>query len=305
MLKWVYMKVGILGAGDFGKAMGVVVRKNGNATYFFDPAVFPERTIKDVIAFSDALLVAVPSSAMRKLLSSFPEAGFMKPLIVTTKGLFDPEIFEKFREVEIVSGPGFASEIVEGKRVKLTIAKRGVFEGATLSEKLLGTETLKFDKTDDVKGVMILSGLKNIYAIESGRRKLTVKSDEFKEFIKTALIEAQKILLYNGGFLESVRLQAGVGDFVLTCGSEMSRNYQFGKRLGEFEMAQRGRRGRFYPAVFKANRDARLRQMLFPRGTTIEGVNAARAILRGELFVPREAEILSDILRRIKHDVEL
>ena len=103
--------------------------------------------------------------------------------------------------------------------------------------------------------------------------------------------------------MESIRLNAGVGDYVLTCGSEKSRNYQFGKRLREFENEQ-GRSRRMLLGVWRASRDERLKKMIRPRGMTIEGLTAARRIERGELFVPREIEILPDILRRIKHDIK-
>ena len=291
------MKVAILGAGAYGRALGKVARDNGHATKFFDPFKFPERSLEAVLEWAEVVLLATPAEVARKLLGQFPVPEREKSLVVATKGLMNLAIYRDFRWVELVSGPGFASEILRGKKVKLTVATQmGRTVGSsetgeaseaggkseTVAERVLAGEQVKFDSTEDARGVALLSGLKNIYAIEAGRRGLEFGTDEFKEHIHDALCEAEKMLLYNGGFLETVRLNAGVGDFVLTCGSRESRNY----RLGEL-MRMRGERGR--------KREIRL----FLKNNTVEGLHAAREIKRLGLAVPRELEILPDILRRI------
>ena len=282
------MKVGILGAGAYGKALGFVLRENQHAVYFFDPGVYPERSLEDVVEFSDVILIAVPAEAVRKVLREMPKDGFLKPVVVATKGVMGVEEWERFKKYEIISGPGFASEILNRKRVKLTVAGAGATSEKTLAEELFENDFVKFDKTEDVKGVAMLSGLKNIFAIEAGRRKLENGSAEFKAYIADTLREAEKFLIYNGGFLETVRLSAGVGDFVLTCGGGESRNYQFGLRLREFERERRRRT--FFGLTRK----------LKPEVTT-EGVFAAKEIERREMFLPRELEILPNILERIKN----
>ena len=269
------MKAAILGAGAFGEALGKILKKNGHAVYFNDPLKFKERTLEDALEFGEVVLLATPAEAIEKLLRKFPEEAFQKTLIVASKGLLEPKVYEKFDKFEIISGPGFASELSKGKRVKLTVAASYAPEMKTLSEELFEGSQIRFDKTSDVLGVILLGGLKNIYAIEAGRRKLEANTDEFKEYIMDALKEAQKFLLFNGGFVETVRLAAGVGDFVLTCGSEESRNYQFGTRL---------------------KRGAKLR-----KNGTVEGLFAAKEIEKRGLFIPRELEILPDTLRRIKN----
>lgn len=273
------MKVAILGAGAYGRALGKLARESGHATRFFDPFRFPERGLEEVLEWGEAVILAAPAEAARKLLGQFPAPEREKPLIVATKGLIDLTIYNRFSHVELISGPGFASEILRGKRVKLTVT------GGDVAEKILNTQQVAFDQTEDKRGVALLSGLKNIYAIEAGRRGLKNGSEEFKEYIFQAVREAEKILLYNGGFVETARLNAGVGDFVLTCGSRESRNY----RLGEL-LAAGGARKLGEKKIIKR----------FLRENTVEGVFAAREIERTGVFVPREAEILTDSLRRIK-----
>ena len=308
------MKVAILGAGAYGGALSKILRANGNATKFFDPWKFPERSLEEVLAWAEAALLVTPAEAVKRLLGQFPAEAQQKPLIVATKGVMDLSLYANFEHVELISGPGFASEILQNKKIKLTVATwtgRAGWEcwgeeakltnegeknkngesgktNESLAERLFEGEQVKFDKTEDAKGVAMLSGLKNIYAIEAGRRGLKYGTGEFKGYIHAALKEAEKFLLYNGGFLETVRLSAGVGDFVLTCGSRESRNYRFGERLGGEVSYKLG-----------GAREKKRKIKEFLRDNTVEGVHAAKEIARLGLFVPRELEILPDILRRI------
>lgn len=279
------MKIGMLGAGVYGTAIAKVLRANGHHVKFYDPYRYPEVLLEEIVRYAQVLFVATPAEVVSGLLKQMPAAAYEKPVIILTKGVMKPEVWGDFRYFELVSGPGFAEEIERGKRVKLTVAARGALEGETLAEDLLSNAQVKFDKTDDVAGVAMLSGLKNIYAIEAGRRGLAFGSSDFKEYVADAARECEQFLLKNGGFIETVRLSAGLGDLVLTCGSEQSRNYRFGQLLG-------GRRNAL---------ERRRLVRKFLRETTVEGLFAARGILKKDLTVPKEAEILTNILRRIKN----
>lgn len=279
------MRIGVLGAGVYGTAMAKVLRANGYRVKFYDPYRYPEVLLEEVVRYAQVLFVATPAEVVSGLMKQMPAEAYEKPLIVLTKGVMKLETWEEFRYYEIVSGPGFAEEIERGKRVKLTVAARGALSGATLAEDLLENAQVKFDKTEDVAGVAMLSGLKNIYAIEAGRRGLAFGSEDFKEYVADVARECEQFLLQNGGFMETVRLSAGLGDLVLTCGSEASRNYQFGQLLG-------GRR-----SVLERRRLTRR----FLRETTVEGLFAAREILKKDLKIPKESEILTSVLRRIKN----
>lgn len=279
------MRIGVLGAGSYGSALGKVLRENRNSVKFFDPYKYPAIGLEQVLRWAEVIVLATPADAASALVKQMPDFAFEKPLIVTTKGVMSLGFWEKFKYFEIVSGPGFSDDIVNKKRTKLTVAARGATSGETLSEDLLSTSYLKFDKTEDLLGTALLSGLKNIYAIEAGRRGLALGSSEFKEYIANAAKEAERFLLFNGGFVETVRLSAGLGDFVLTCGSEKSRNYQFGMLLG-------GRR-----RVLERKRLVKK----FLRETTVEGTFAISEIDRRGLFVPKDDEILTDIIRRVKN----
>lgn len=282
------MKIGVFGAGAYGSAMAGVLRENGHRVKFFDPYKIPDSDIEEVANYAQVILIASPAEVASALLKQLPADALLKPAIITTKGVMNVDVWENFQYFEVVSGPGFADEIRKKKKIWLTVAGRGAMSGKTLSEELLTTSYLRFDKTEDVTGVILLAGLKNIYAIEAGRRGLIFGTNEFKEFIADAAKECEKFLLYNGGFVETVRLNAGLGDLVLTAGSNESRNYNFGSLLG-------GRR--------KAGERQRIARR-FLSETTVEGVFAAKEIQRQGLAVPKECEILIDAIRRIRNVVK-
>lgn len=279
------MRIGILGAGVYGSAIAKVLRTNGHKVKFYDPYRYSDVLLSDVVRYAQVLFIATPAGVVSGLLKQMPVEAHKKPLIVLTKGVMNVETWKDFDYFEIVSGPGFAEEIEWGKRVKLTVAARGAFGGKTLAEDLLANTQIKFDKTEDLTGVAMLAGLKNIYAIEAGRRGLAFGSEDFKVFIGNVAHECERFLLQNGGFLETVRLAAGLGDLVLTCGSEASRNYRFGQLLG-------GRR-----SALERKRLTRR----FAREMTVEGLFAAREIAKKNLKIPKENEILTSALRRIKN----
>ena len=279
------MKIGVLGAGDYGTALAGVLRENKNTVKFYDPAKFPSVELSTVLNWAEVILIAVPLSVVRILLKEFPDEAFRKPTLIATKGIMNLDTWSRFGYFELISGAGFADDIKKHKRTKLTVAARGALSGTTLAEDLLETSYLKFDKTEDLQGVALLSGLKNIFAIESGRRGLENTSQDFKDYLATAYRECERVLLENGGFIETVRLSAGLGDLALTCGSKQSRNYQFGTLLG-------GRR--------KALERKRLTRK-FLKENTVEGVSAIKEIDKNNITIPRENQILISITRRLKY----
>lgn len=293
------MKIGVLGAGAYGAALAGILRENGHGVRFYDPVKLPNSSLDSVLAWAETILLATPAHVVRLLLDNFPPEAFLKPALVATKGLMSLETWEQFRYFELISGPGFADDIRKRKKTKLTVAARRALEGQTLAESLLSTPYLKFDKTEDLTGVALLSGLKNLFAIESGRRGLKPNDpqnpQDFKDFIASAYRECEQTLLLNGGFVETVRLSAGLGDLALTCGSTKSRNYQFGTLLASTTPHS----NRLKTNLSRAKNTKALKHFL--KTTTVEGVFAAQEIATQNIFVPKDNEILTDILRRIHH----
>ncbi len=261
------MKIAVLGAGAFGSALGGILEEKGKEVEYFDPYKFPERKLGEVLRFSQAIVLAIPAENLDEVLAEFPSFGFKKPLIVATKGLLSLESFKKFRQVEFISGPAFASQLREQREVNLTIT-------GEIAEHLFKTGFIHFDRTKDNLGVIYSGSLKNIFAVEAGFRRLEPETIEFEQFIFKALEEMENFLEENGARRETAKLACGEGDLRLTCSSEESRNYRFGNSL----------RGKYFSA---------------PSETT-EALFTVQEIEREGLEIPRRADILRGIIRRIK-----
>jgi glycerol-3-phosphate dehydrogenase (NAD(P)+) len=155
-------------------------------------------------------------------------------------------------QAAMLTGPSFAADIARGLPTALTLATST--DGAALQD-LLSTATLRLYRTDDVIGAELGGALKNVIAIAAG----TV--------IGAGLGDSARAALMTRGYAEMVRLAtalgarpetlaglSGLGDLVLTCTSDQSRNFRYGRALGRGES--------FDPTV------------------TVEGVATAEAVVR-------------------------
>lgn len=254
------MKIAILGAGAFGRALGDVLEQNGHKIQFYDPRIL-KISLSEALADCKLALVAVPSFAIAHVL---PHLSKDLPLIIATKGILSTDIFSPFTDVEAISGPGFAVDIVAGKQTHLTATSKP-------TAKLFTTEYLSFDLTDDFKGVLMCGALKNVYAILAGLYDLQRDSSQTKQFLKDVSEEMQALLWANGARPDTVKLACGIGDLELTCGFP-SRNYEFGHTLRTHKFSEPDK--------------------------TVEGLTALRKIKRGEIIIPENLRYLNEIIER-------
>ena len=254
-------RITVLGKGAFGSALGKILTENGNSVTFYDPVL--DVLLEDTLNGAEVLVLVAPSAAIWELLPRLPKN---LPLIVATKGLMSCEPFEEFKEFQILSGPGFARDLKEQMTTTLTATGEIVAD-------LFERPYLKFDFTNDKKGVILCGSLKNVYAILAGRLGLEPGSEEHEQYLAEATEEMRAILAANGCDPETVSLSCGVGDLALTC-TPSSRNYQFGTKLAKDPTAQ-------------------------PE-ETVEGVSALKRIERGELKVPEEAFRLRYLINESK-----
>ena len=161
-------------------------------------------------------------------------------------------VFANFSDYMILSGPGFADDIKARKETYLTSTDKRIDE-------LFKVDYIKFDHTDDKKGVLIYAGL---LGLKKG-------SFEWGAYIEKVLKEMRGILALNGGNAGTVDLVCGIGDLKLTC-NYPSRNYEFGDKLR--------------------------RRLDYAPEKTVEGVSTIRRIIRGEIKVPKDASILREIM---------
>lgn len=132
-----------------------------------------------------------------------------------------------------LKGPSFAREIINGQHTAFTL---GVFDSGLIGEinGLFSHTTIHLDATTDVKGVEILSILKNIYAIVVGIVDAQFESPNMKFFIFTrAFNELRRLLILFGGKEETIFNYCGIGDFALTSLNDLSRNRTLGLLIGK------------------------------------------------------------------------
>lgn len=253
------MKIAMLGAGAFGTALGGLLADNGYDVDYYDR--FKEKeALSGVLEGARIITLCVPSGVSSHLLPYLPKNI---PLVIATKGFLSDKIFSDFKEYMVISGPGFAEDIKAGKETTMTVTNDKLKE-------LFKADFMHFDQTNDVKGVLMCGALKNIYAIGAGLESLRRDSLEWKEYISAVSEEMKVILTLNGAKASTVDLACGIGDLELTCGLP-SRNYEYGNLL---------RRNPEYKPE-----------------KTIEGLDALKRVIRGDIEVPDSALVLLNLMK--------
>ena len=258
----------VLGAGSWGTALAMVLARNGHTTYIWDcfaehidalqkersnnrhlPGYeFPETLIPvsdflSILDEVDDVLIAVPCEALRDVLAQLQNANIQNlSLCLACKGL-EPQtlslntdvVAESCPEVPvaILSGPSFAKEVAAGLPTAVTIASVGL-ETATHWAERFHSEVFRIYTHDDVVGVQIGGAIKNVMAIAAGIADgLGFGANTRSALITRGLAEIMRLGLAMGGKQETFMGLAGLGDLVLTCTDDQSRNRRFGLALAQ------------------------------------------------------------------------
>jgi glycerol-3-phosphate dehydrogenase (NAD(P)+) len=203
-------------------------------------------TVDDSLCF----LIAVPSKAYRQTLESLNEmilAADRKPtdatIVWATKG-FDSdngkllsqvteEVFGKFSNQGVISGPSFARETAKGLPTALTLACQSETVAQSLSS-WFRTESTRVYFSDDPIGVQLGGAVKNVMAIAAGISDgLGFGANARAALVTRGLSEMRRLGIELGGRSETFMGLTGVGDLILTCTDDQSRNRRFGIGLGE------------------------------------------------------------------------
>lgn len=218
-------------------------------------------------ARADLLIVATPAAALPALVASLAKLGARCPLVWLSKGFVDgvegPMLPHQRiaalwpAAVGVVSGPSFAEEVAQGLPTAVAIAATE----ASLAERvaaLLRGDTLRVYESDDVAGVETGGAVKNVLAIAAGASDgLGFGNNARAALITRGLAEISRLAVALGGRRETLTGLAGLGDLVLTCTGDASRNRRVGLALA---------RGESLPAILEE------------LGHVAEGVAAARAV---------------------------
>ncbi|MDD5508450.1 MAG: 2-dehydropantoate 2-reductase N-terminal domain-containing protein [Bacteroidales bacterium] len=256
----------ILGAGSIGTALGNLLAEkedlkvilltiepevaesindqNINQKYF--PGIRLNKNLKAtlgeyVIRDADFVFLAIPSVAVVDYV--LQNRQYLNPstiLVNLAKGFGNHEqvIAENLMEslpnvVCSMKGPAFARDMIGGSPTGFTLATKETVWWPVFGRMFSGTP-IYLDYTQDIKGVEILSILKNIYAIVLGIVDAHYNSANLRFLLLTkAFNEMRQVLLFFGGEQETLFRYCGYGDFSLTALNDLSRNRTLGLLIGK------------------------------------------------------------------------
>ncbi|MCF6325986.1 MAG: NAD(P)-dependent glycerol-3-phosphate dehydrogenase [Devosiaceae bacterium] len=260
-------KVGIIGAGAWGTALAQAAASAGNQVmiigrdekivsqindFHCNKKYLGEQQLISAITASagfsslkscELIILAVPAQKTRTLLKALPQNIKCKmPVVLTAKGFEKETLALQSQILEdewpkaiamMLSGPSFAVDVAAQKPTAITLAS---IDARALNHvgKILASASFRPYFSTDPKGVELCGGLKNIYALACGAIEgaglgLSARS----AFISRATIEMGRIVEGFGGERATISALAGIGDLVLSCTSEQSRNYRYGIELGK------------------------------------------------------------------------
>jgi len=282
----------VIGAGSWGTALAILLARDGRRTQlwsrdaaqldamrgarrnvrYLPDAAFPE-SLQVAVDLEQALegardaLIAVPSHAFRATLEGIrPHLAPHTRIAWATKG-FEIESgllpHQVVREVlgatpgAVLSGPTFAKEVGAGLPTAMTVASPDEHFAKELAQSLSGPSFRAYTQTD-IMGVEVGGAVKNVIAIGSGIADgMGYGANTRVALITRGLAEMMRLGVKLGAQRETFMGLAGLGDLVLTCTDDQSRNRRFGMALGRGES--------------KAVAQSAIHQV-------VEGVAAARAV---------------------------
>ena len=259
--------VAVLGSGSWGSALAVHLARSGrtvrlwgrdvalvrgmaltgtNPAYLpgvtFPPGVTPEPSLRAAVTGAAFVVLAVPSHGLRAVMQlAAPFLSRDAVLVSATKGLEAGTLrrmSEVIREetggvpVVVLSGPSFASEVARGLPTAVLAASTDPAAAARVQEQFRGPG-LRLYVSDDVPGVEIGGALKNVIAIAAGAVEgLGLGHNAMAALITRGLAEISRLACAEGGRRDTLAGLSGLGDLVLTCTGDLSRNRRVGLELG-------------------------------------------------------------------------
>jgi glycerol-3-phosphate dehydrogenase (NAD(P)+) len=218
---------------------------------FLPGFLFPEGVefsddLRRTTSSGDVVFVAVPSHFCRSTYSRMAPVLRKGQIVVSlTKG-FDTKTLMRMSQVmeevfrprvhprlAVISGPSFAREVASGYPTALVVASRDQ-AAAHEVQHLISSLTIRAYTSSDVTGVEVAGALKNVIAIAAGIvDSLKYGLNSRAALITRGLVEITNLGLALGARKETFSGLAGIGDLVLTCTGELSRNHKVGHELGQ------------------------------------------------------------------------
>jgi glycerol-3-phosphate dehydrogenase (NAD(P)+) len=300
----------VIGAGAWGTALAMAMARNGHQTWLWgrdkqhrsemtssreNTRYLPGQAFPEALSIVDDLdtavrdcrhvLVSVPSKAFVESLHMVkPRLGETTPVSWATKGLA-PDTGELLYDVArsvlgeshplaVISGPSFAAEVAANLPTAFTVAS----EEGHFAEQLAGlfhSSTLRVYTTYDVLGVQIGGTVKNVLAISAGISDgLGFGANARAALITRGMAEIRRLAAALGAETETLFGLSGIGDLILTCTDDQSRNRQLGLAIG---------------------RGLSVEDAVQAVGKTVEGMHAAKEVM----IRARQAKIEMPIVEQV------
>jgi glycerol-3-phosphate dehydrogenase (NAD(P)+) len=270
--------IAILGAGSWGTALALYLSRRGQTVHLwsiekaevdamqaertnnrfmpgfdFPKSILPMDDLAQAVKDVEDIVVVVPSVGFRHTLAS------LKPLIApsvritcASKGLDTEtgqllsdvalEVMGKERPFAVLSGPSFAREVAAGLPCAVVIASQHPAMLTDLNQRF-NSSIFRIYNSDDVIGVEVGGVAKNVIAIATGISDgMQLGSNARSALITRGLAEIMRLGTALGGKIETFVGLSGLGDLILTCSDDQSRNRRFGLAIGKGRNLQEAER---------------------------------------------------------------
>ena len=181
---------------------------------------------------SQNILIATPSNDFRNILIKLKNLDKKFNICLATKG-FEVDTVLLPHNMAVISGPSFASEVAQKKPTAVTVASNNPAFGQYIASNLSDINFRAYT-TQDITGVEIGGAVKNILAIGAGISDGLSYGDNARiALINRGLVEMQRLGVSLGADKNTFLGLSGMGDLVLTCTSNLSRNRRFGLAIAK------------------------------------------------------------------------
>jgi len=286
--------IAVIGAGSWGTALGIVLSRNNNLVYLVDKdselidtlskerineryvpgvrfpdSLRPEKEIGIALEKTNDVVISVPCSALEEVFLELAETKQNYNICLCSKGLAPGKhilnhkvansILSEGAKLAVLSGPSFAGEVANGLPTAVAVAS----DNHQLAEHFAGlfhNDVFRVYTQDDIVGVQVGGAIKNVMAIAAGIADgLGFGANTRAAVITRGLTEIMRLGVALGGRQETFMGLAGLGDLVLTCTDNQSRNRRFGLFLAKGKTT-----------------DEALKEI----GQTVEGIRTVKELIR-------------------------
>lgn len=258
--------ISIIGSGSWGVALGIHLARLGNNVKIWSfleeerdiinnekkckflpgitlpDGIWCSTDYKEVIDGTDFIIHVTPSKFTRSIFNNYKDLVGDRPIILCSKGFeqeslktLDEVILEEMptAKVAVLSGPSHAEEVSVGQHTLLVCASKHP-KIMKMVQETFSCDVMRVYTSSDVRGVEVGAALKNIIAFCAGAAvSLGLGDNAFAALLTRGLSEIARLGVELGAQKETFYGLSGLGDLIVTCSSEHSRNRKAGKLIGQ------------------------------------------------------------------------